>query len=138
VGKGPGNRNFRGFDLNNRLLLEQSRRALVEHIKQSPQSFTVQRRPLIDDGFGGQCEDITGIPVDMVITGRLSKESRIVSAVQALAGAGLDSSSSIYFLCPWNSPIKTGDQFTGFRVGLLTPLIKFGGVQAIEAALYPA
>jgi hypothetical protein len=122
----------------NRLLLDQSRRGIAEHIAQSPHSFTVQRRPMISDGFGGQCEDITGSPVSVTIICRLSRESRIVSAVQAMAGVGLDSAASMYALAPWNSSIKEGDQFSGFRVGKVAPLDKFGGVQALEAALYPS
>jgi hypothetical protein len=123
--------------VNNRLLLAQSRRAIALHISQSLQSFTVQRRPLISDGFGGLCEDITGTPAPVVIAGRLIKESRIVSALHEMSGAGLDS-ASMYMLCPWDSIIREGDQFIGYRVGLVTPLVKFGGIQALEASLYPA
>jgi hypothetical protein len=66
----------------------------------------------------------------------MARESRMVQAVQAMS-AGLDTAASMYFLAPWNSGLIEGDQFPGWRVGKVTPLSKFGGVQALEAALYP-
>lgn len=123
--------------MNNRALLEQARRGIADHIMQSPYAAVIQRRPLISDGFGGQCEDPNGTPVPVTINGRMSRESRMVQAVQAMS-SGLDTAATMYFLAPWNSGLTEGDQFPGWRVGRVTPLTKFGGVQALEGALYPA
>jgi hypothetical protein len=107
------------------------------HITQSPYIAVITRRALIDDGFGGWAEDPAGATTTVNITGRMAKESRMVQAVQAMS-AGLDTAASMYFLAPWDSGLIEGDQFPGWRVGRVTPLTKFGGVQALEGALYPA
>jgi hypothetical protein len=123
--------------LNNRLLLKQARDGIKKHIEQSPFAITVTRRALIDNGFGGQCEDPEGIPATVNIMGRMSRESRIVQAIAANS-AGMDTSATMYLIISHNDTIFEGDQFPGWRVGRVTPLNKFEGVIAFEAALYPA
>ena len=122
--------------MNNRMLLSQSRLGIALHIQQSPYTAVIKRRAMIPDGFGGTCEDPGGASTTVNINGRMARESRMVQAVQAMS-AGLDTAASMYFLAPWNSGLIEGDQFPGWRVGKVTPLSKFGGVQALEAALYP-
>lgn len=119
------------------MLLQQAREGIALHIAQSPYTATIQRLPFIDDGFGGYCIDPSGVPTPVSITGRMSRESRMVQALQANS-AGLDSSETMYFLVPYDKMIAEGEVFTGWRIGRVTPLTKFGGIQAWEAALYPA
>lgn len=75
--------------------------------------------------------------MQITIIGRIAKESRIVSAIVETS-AGMDTAATMYLLTEWTSSVKEGDTLTGYRIGKVTPLIKFGGVQALECALYPS
>lgn len=123
--------------MNNRLLLQQARDGIKKHIEQSPSDIIINRVPLIDNGLGGQCPDPTGVAAPITIVGRMAKESRIVQAIKA-APSGLDSGATMYLIIPHDKTISEGEQFSGWRVGLVTPIKKFGGIIAFEAALYPA
>lgn len=123
--------------MNNRLLLKQARDAIKKHIEQSPYEVLINRFPLIDNGFGGLCQDPAGVSAEVKILGRISRESRMIQAIKA-SPSGLDSSATMFLIIPHDQTISEGDQFGQWRAGLVTPLHKFGGIYAFEVALYPA
>jgi len=127
--------------VNNPAALAQLRKGFDAQIAMSPDVVTGSRLPMIDDGFGGTVPDPAGTPVPFTIEGRLSHERNGVNSVHEVP-SGLDTALSLFLQWRWNVTVKEGEVITArgrqFRVGVVDPIKKFGGVYCNQAPLYPA
>lgn len=126
---------------NNRMLLAQARMGIAVEIDQSPDVGVVQRIAFVPDGFGGMIADPTGAFTPVSVRLRVSHERRGVNEAQPVP-AGLDTALSLWILWKHTDNIRQDEAITVrgrlFKVGAIDPLMKFEGVQAYQAPLYPA
>lgn len=127
--------------MNNRMALEQARKAIDFQIEQSPEDVTFQRRALVDNGFGVMVPNLAATPTPVTYRVRISFEQSGVRQQQD-SPAGLDTSLTQWILAPHTATLIEGETFTArgrqFKVGVVSALKKFGGVQAYQAPLIPA
>lgn len=127
--------------MDNRLLLDQARRGIAAQIAQSPVVISINRYPTVDNGYGTQVPDTTQAPTVLTYTVRISHERQIV-AQQQEAPAGFDTALALYLLGDAYFGGKEGETFTArgrvFKLGVVDPMIKFGGVTSYQVPLIPA
>lgn len=125
----------------NRLRLAQLRRSYKTLIDRNPTTITIERMPMVDDGFGGEIEDPFGTPEVAAIKCRLSHERAIVPDNNS-APSGLSTNLQRYITVAHDVDIFEGDVFTAlekdWKIGPVDPLVKFGGVYGYQAPLVEA
>ncbi len=127
--------------MDNRVLLQQARKAIAFQIAQSPESITIPRQGMAPDGFGELMPD--GDPEDVELVVRISHERSGVQQT-GLVPSGLDTSLSYWILANHLAELREGETVSApgrgrkFRIGVVDTLKKFEGVTAFQAPLYPA
>jgi len=128
---------------NNQVCLKQARAGIKQLILESPETITIKRKALIDDGAGDgvMVPDPFGTPDEVSLTVRISPKQKgpeIYDSVQA----GLSTNLSRFILVDWESLIYAEDIFytieRWWKIGPVDTLKKFGGVIGYQAALSEA
>lgn len=123
------------------MALDQLRKGFDRLIADSPDSITLRRPTMVDDGFGGQVADPSGATTTVLFVGRLSHERNIVNRSE-LVPSGLDTALSLFLSWRWDQTVNEGETIEArgrvFKVGVVDPIKKFGGVYCNQAPLYPA
>lgn len=120
--------------MNNTSALNQLRKTFALHVAQSPDSVTIRRST---DSINPFAPTVT-----IVLTARLSHErSRKIDRVGDYP-SGLDTDLGLFLQWPWNIIVNENEviQARGklYKVGVVDPIKKFGGVHCHQAPLYPA
>lgn len=129
--------------MDNRLLLNQARKAIAFQIAQSPANVSVAMPTQVDNGYGGYMDDPSGAHTDVTERGRISHERNEIQRVGQVP-SGLDTALSLWYLGPSTCIFQTDDIMTNldtgevYKLGPRDELRKFGGIQAVQFPLYPA
>jgi len=124
------------------LMLKQELAGLVEVIMENPETLSIERLPLIDNGHGSMTEDPNGIAVEYTFIGRISHESRIPLKPDAVP-AGLGTNMSRFLLVDWETTIYNEDVIINYlgkrwRIGIVDPLLTFGEIIGYQAPIMVA
>jgi len=124
------------------LMLKQELAGLVEVIMENPETLSIERLPLIDNGHGSMTEDPNGIAVEYTFIGRISHESRIPLKPDAVP-AGLGTNMSRFLLVDWETTIYNEDVIINYlgkrwRIGIVDPLLAFGEIIGYQAPIMVA
>lgn len=127
--------------MRDRALVLQARDAIERLVGENPSSVTMQRRAVVDDGFGGTVEDPSGATVPVVLRCRVSHQGAGPFLLGA-ASVGFSTNLGRYVLTDHlNAPVE-GDYFEllgrGWRVGPVDPLVRFGETVGYQAPLVDA
>ena len=125
---------------NNKLLLMQARKGMTALINMNPLTVEIYSRPLVDDGFGNQVEDMTDDPVK---TGELKvrvSHERLSVPNDTPKPSGIDTNLGRYISSDWKNVLVAGTMIKDFdgryyRVGPVDPLYEFGGIKGYQAPL---
>lgn len=124
------------------LMLKQELAGLVEVIMENPETLSIERLPLIDNGHGSMTEDPNGIAVEYTFIGRISHESRIPLKPDAVP-AGLGTNMSRFLLVDWETTIYNEDVIINYlgkrwRIGIVDPILAFGEIIGYQAPIMVA
>jgi hypothetical protein len=118
--------------------LRQLREGIAMLIAEDPSIIGISRKPMKDNGMGGQVEDPYGTPTTFKARVLLSHESSSVPENKETP-VGLGTNLSMYVLTDHTAPLLEGDTFaalgSSWTVGPLNTLRYLGYVYATEAAL---
>jgi hypothetical protein len=122
-------------------LVAQAREGIARIIGENPETVTVSRAAMVDDGFGGLVADPHGARSSVIVRCRLSHESRgPVSLAQS--PAGLSTNLARFILVDHLTTIIAGDTFEalgrGWKIGAVDPLLNFGAIIGYQAPLVEA
>lgn len=123
--------------------LKQARDGIKFTINEDPETLIVYRRKLIDDGFGGLIEDPYNNEKPSIIKGRISHERKQHGNYQP-SPSGFTSNYARYLTVDYETIIYENDFFESerdqkrYKVGVVDPLRKFGGIIGYQAPLLEA
>jgi hypothetical protein len=129
--------------MNQKQRLKQARKGIKFSINESPETGIIYRKSLKSDGFGGLIEDPFGEEEINIIKYRLSHEKKLPGNYEP-SPAGFTSNYQRFILVDYETIIYENDVFESeqaqkrYKIGVVDPLIKFGGVIGYQAPLIEA
>lgn len=114
--------------------LSQLRDGVKKAIAMNPTTVTYSRKPLVDDGFGGQVQDPFGTPTTGTAIVRISHEKYGVKD-DSSTPTGLSTNLTKFVLMDYTVPLNEGDAIGDWRLGPVDTFSKFGGVYGAQAPL---
>lgn len=123
--------------------LKQLREGIKRLIRENPSNIIIFRKPMVDDGFGGEVESPSPESVEHNIKCRISHEQEGPVNLGA-APPGFSTNLTRYIMVDYLTTIYENDSFEesmidkSFRIGPVDPLIKFGGIVSYQAPLIEA
>ena len=127
--------------MSNAMALKQMRNSIKTKIRKSPETITISRMPLIDDGFGGTIENPYGTPVETIMKVRISHEQSGPSKMES-SSVGVSTNLQRFILTDYNSVIYKDETFTAigktWKIGAVDTLKRHDGIIGYQAPLIDA
>jgi len=98
-------------------------------------TIRLNRPEQVDDGFGGQMAG--AVDRWVFVRAKLSRRSAGPMPLGSVP-TGLDTDFSMFILTDYQSEIREGDAFPGYRVGPVDKIMRFGKIIGYQAPLTPA
>lgn len=121
--------------------LHQARNGIKKLINANKTIIIIHRKPLTEDGFGGEVEAPFGVPAGITVKCRLSHDSYKPEKLGETS-TGFTSDIIRYILVDHNQDIVQDDVFEAlnkqWKIGLVDPLYAFEKIIGYQAALYEA
>ena len=121
--------------------LQQARKGIKKLIAANKIIIIIHRKPLIDDSFGGEIEDIFGIPTGLTVKCRLSHDA-FKPMKLGETDTGFTSDIIRYILVDHTQDIVQDDIFEAldkkWKIGLVDTLKSFNGIIGYQAPLFEA
>lgn len=119
--------------------LKQKKESIIAKIRENPETILLYRKPMVDDGMGGEVEDPFGVDTEAVLVVRIfHNQSNVPAAETNAAGFGSNLHRSILS----TEIIYENEVFEAigmrFRIGKVDPIKAFGGTVGYQADLYEA
>jgi hypothetical protein len=123
--------------------LNQARRGIKNLINEDFEFVTINRKPMVDDGYGSKIEDPTGDPVPYEIKCRISHQKKFTDKYN-VSPPGMSTNLSRFIFVDFETIIYEGDIFESeriaksFKIGIVDPLEEYGGIIGYQAPLEEA
>jgi len=118
---------------------KQKKESILHKIRENPSTIILYRKPMVDDGMGGEIEDPFGVDTEAVLVVRIFHNQSNVPATETnIAGFGSNLHRSILS----TEIVYENEVFeaigTRFRIGKVDTIKAFGGTVGYQADLYEA
>lgn len=128
--------------IDNEAYLQQEREGYQASIDENSEELMIERKLMIDNGFGKFVDDPYGIPESIPIIGRVSHISRNTLKPESVP-AGLDSNMSRFLQTDYNNKIYDNDiiiNYLGLRwkIMIADPVLAFNDVVGYQAIIIKA
>lgn len=128
--------------MNENKILEQEKKGIQFLLNENIDQYDIERKPMIDNGFGVMVDDPYGKPNKHKIYGRISHESAVPLSPENIA-AGLSTNMSRFLLVDGETVIYQNDIITNYlgkrwRIGIVDPLEMFQEIIAFQAPIMEA